>query len=168
MWAGRRRGERRRFTRLTATTVEALPGRLRGDEAGGTTVTPEAGRRRRGEGKSPPRPAPPRASSAALSALSMFSAGRSARRSVARAARLSVRRAGRKAERGPGLFGSGGAVRAAGSGGHGGPQVLPVDLGAVPLPQPGAEGASGELGAESCCLPKGPTPLRAGAEEEGS
>lgn len=52
----------------------------------------------------------------------------------------------------PALFGSGGALRAAGSCGHGGPQVLPVDLGAVPLPQPGAEGASGELGLERRCL----------------
>lgn len=55
------------------------------------------------------------------------------------AAWLSVGRAGRKPAVGEGLFGSG---RAGVGGGHGGPQVLPVGLGAVSLPQPGAEGAS--------------------------
>lgn len=82
----------------------------------------------------PARPGPPR-SGAAVPARSRC-CGRSAAVSAARRKEGGAR---------PALFGSGGALRAAGSCGHGGPQVLPVDLGAVPLPQPGAEGASGEL-----------------------
>ena len=149
VWASRGRGERRCFTCSILRADGALPGawtgeisgRDGGDASGLRTPLKSASRQ--------PRPAP---AAPLCPPLSMVGAGRSARRSMVRAAGLSVRRAGRKAERGPGLFGSGGAVRAAGSGGHGGPQVLPVDLGAVPLPQPGAEGASGELGAERRCL----------------
>lgn len=76
--------------------------------------------------------------------LSLVGAGRS----MARAAVSTVRRKEGGAEPGLVWVRRGGGERR----GHGGPQVLPVDLGAVPLPQPGAEGASGEPGAGLGCL----------------
>lgn len=155
-WPSRRAAERRCFTCLTLTADEAPPDPWTKENGGSGRsdlyTQGGAGGGPRGTVVSQ------RATGSAALPLSMVGAGRSAQRSMARAARLSVRRAGRKAGRRPRLFGSGGAVRAAGRSGHGGPQVLPLDLGAVPLPQPSAEGASGEPGAE---LPaRGLSPLR--------
>lgn len=104
-----------------------------------------SGRRRRERAAAEGAPSPPpsrpqrrRHARPLCPAHSMVAAGRS----MARAGGLSARRAGRKRS------GAGGGARwGAGRGGHGRPQVLPLGVGAVPVPQPGAEGAPGEAAA---------------------
>lgn len=138
---------------LRPPAAQRLPRRSRGrslccpsglsPRPGAAAGTDGSGRPLRG-----PRPRPPPALSADVTR------GRSARRTLwsprgALRGALWRGRAGcqRGAPEGSGAGPAPGRVGARGGGGHGRPQVLPLGLGAVPVPQPGAEGAPGEAAA---------------------